>query len=44
VIAFPTTRPVPELLAAGANWVLKDCSQISIPESEPWLRLELMEG
>jgi sugar-phosphatase len=44
VIAFPTTRPVNELLAAGANWVLKDCSQISIPESEPWLRLEFMEG
>ncbi len=44
VIAFPTTRAANELLAAGANWVVKDCSHISILESEPRLLLELKEG
>jgi mannitol-1-/sugar-/sorbitol-6-phosphatase len=29
VIAFPTTRAVSDLRAAGADWVLKDCSEIS---------------
>ncbi len=28
VIGFPTTLPVPELLSAGADWILPDCSAI----------------
>jgi mannitol-1-/sugar-/sorbitol-6-phosphatase len=43
VIAFRTTMKPPELKAAGADWVLKDCSQISIVGSEPRLNLQLME-
>jgi sugar-phosphatase len=35
VIAFRTTLKDPELLAAGADWVLNDCSDISIEQRDP---------
>jgi len=34
IIAFPTTTAVHELRAAGATWVLKDCSSIRFTKSE----------
>jgi sugar-phosphatase len=30
VIAFKTTAPDPELLAAGANWIVNDCSDVRL--------------
>lgn len=42
VIAFRTTLKDPELLAAGADWLLDDCSAISVARKEPELTLALM--
>jgi len=44
VIAFPTTCDVNSLWDAGANWVIKNCSQISVIEKEPELRLQLVDS
>ncbi|MGC2195034.1 MAG: HAD family hydrolase [Terriglobales bacterium] len=41
VIAFPTTSDEVELRAAGANWVLKDCSEISVASDAADLHLTL---
>jgi sugar-phosphatase len=42
VIAFRTTLKDPELLAAGADWVLNNCSDISVVKKGPELTLALM--
>jgi sugar-phosphatase len=44
VIAFPTTCDVNSLWDAGANWVIKNCSQISLIEKKPELRLQLVDS
>jgi len=44
VIAFPTTCDVNSLWSAGANWVIKNCSQISRIEQEPELPLQLIDN
>jgi sugar-phosphatase len=44
VIAFPTTCDVNSLWDAGANWVIKNCSQISLIEKKPELRLQLVDN
>ena len=44
VIAFPTTCDANSLWDAGANWVIKNCSQISLIEKEPKLRLQLIDN
>jgi sugar-phosphatase len=41
VVAFRTTVKDPELLAAGADWVLNNCSDISIANKSPKLTLTL---
>jgi mannitol-1-/sugar-/sorbitol-6-phosphatase len=41
VIAFQTTCKAADLRAAGADWVLKDCSEISMLRSDRDLRLKL---
>ena len=41
VIAFPTTCAEPDLQAAGADWVLKDCSEISALDHARGLTLEV---
>jgi mannitol-1-/sugar-/sorbitol-6-phosphatase len=42
VVAFRTTSPEPELLAAGADWILESCRAISfVTESENRLVLDL---
>ena len=44
VIALHTTCSARDLLDAGATWVLKDCSEITVSATEPDLRLELKGG
>lgn len=41
VIAFPTTVPVSELQAAGADFILHNCANIHLLSSTPRLTLEL---
>ena len=41
VIAFRTTVKDPELLAAGADWLLNNCSDISVANKDPELTLAL---
>ena len=41
VIAFRTTLKGPELLAAGADWLLNNCSDISVAKKSPDLTLTL---
>jgi mannitol-1-/sugar-/sorbitol-6-phosphatase len=41
VIAFRTTVKDPELLAAGADWVLNNCSDIAVGSKYPDLTLDL---
>ncbi len=41
VIAFRTTVKDPELLAAGADWLLNNCRDISIVKKDPELTLAL---
>jgi mannitol-1-/sugar-/sorbitol-6-phosphatase len=41
VIAFPTTCKEPELKTAGADWVLRNCSEISLVDSLDGLNLDL---
>jgi sugar-phosphatase len=43
VIAFPTTRASSDLRAAGANWVLRNCADISLVQDEPDLALALRD-
>jgi beta-phosphoglucomutase-like phosphatase (HAD superfamily) len=43
VIAFPTTQAVSDLRTAGANWVLRNCSAISVGRINADLHLELNE-
>ncbi len=43
VIALHTTCRAQDLRAAGATWVLKDCSEIAVAGTEPDLRLELKQ-
>ena len=42
VIAFRTTLRDPELLAAGADWLLNNCSDISVAKKSPDLTLALV--
>lgn len=42
VIGFHTTFKEHELKAAGANWVLRDCSEIALAQREPELELSLL--
>ena len=42
VIGFPTTFVAEKLRAAGANWVVKNCSEIGLQASEPELRIRLL--
>jgi mannitol-1-/sugar-/sorbitol-6-phosphatase len=44
VIAFPTTCDLNSLRGAGANWLIENCSQISVIEKEPELRLQLVDS
>ena len=44
VIAFPTTCDLNSLWDAGANWLIENCSQISVIEKEPELRLQLVDS
>lgn len=44
VIGFPTTFPAGNLRAAGANWVIKNCSQMQVEASKPELRISLHPG
>jgi len=44
VIAFRTTCKDPDLRAAGADWVLKNCSQISLLNDIPDLMLRLLDA
>jgi hypothetical protein len=41
VIAFRTTVKDPELKAAGADWVLDNCSEVSVAGKSPNLTLDL---
>ncbi|MFY9676910.1 MAG: HAD family hydrolase [Terriglobales bacterium] len=41
VIAFPTTMPVDELKAAGANWIARNCAQIDAQYLDGQLILHL---
>ncbi len=41
VIAFRTTVKDPELVAAGADWLLNNCSDISVAKKDPELTLAL---
>ena len=43
VIAFPTTSEQRLLVDAGANWVVKNCSKISVAGTEPGLQLQLAQ-
>jgi sugar-phosphatase len=43
VIAFTTTASIADLVAAKADWILKDCSAIRLVSSDPGLRLTLQE-
>jgi sugar-phosphatase len=43
VIAFRTTCSAPELTAAGANWVLQNCSEIRVVQQQTDLMLELAD-
>ena len=43
VIAFPTTQAVSDLRTAGANWVLRNCSDIKVAQHEPDLTLDLRD-
>ena len=44
VIAFRTTCGETDLRRAGANWVLKNCSEISVTSDEGGLHLTLADG
>ena len=44
VIAFRTTCEEADLRAAGADWALKDCSEISVSGGEGDLNLKLNDG
>jgi sugar-phosphatase len=44
VIGFPTTVPAQKLEAAGANWVIQNCSEIKLVASTPDLRIRLHSG
>jgi mannitol-1-/sugar-/sorbitol-6-phosphatase len=44
VIAFRTTLKDPELVAAGADWLLNNCSDISVAKKYPDLNLTLTSG
>lgn len=41
VIGFTTTFPTEKLRAAGANWVVRNCSEMHLEASEPELRINL---
>jgi mannitol-1-/sugar-/sorbitol-6-phosphatase len=43
VIAFPTTCKEPDLQAAGADWILQDCSEISVLDHARGLTLEIRD-
>jgi beta-phosphoglucomutase-like phosphatase (HAD superfamily) len=43
VIAFPTTSDQQLLVDAGADWVVKDCSKISVAGTERGLQLRLAQ-
>jgi sugar-phosphatase len=43
VIAFTTTASIDDLVAAGPDWLLKDCSAIRLDGSKPDLQLVLDE-
>jgi sugar-phosphatase len=43
VIAFPTTSEQQLLVDAGADWVVKDCSKISVAGTERGLQLRLAQ-
>lgn len=44
VIALHTTSSPQALRDAGATWVLKDCSEVTVRSTEPDLYLELLES
>jgi len=44
VIAFPTTCQTPDLKTAGADWVVKNCSEISVLINQAGLILDLAGG
>lgn len=43
VIAFPTTSDPNRLVEAGADWVVKNCSKISVAGTEHGLQLQLAQ-
>jgi sugar-phosphatase len=43
VIALRTSYPAPELTTAGANWVLKNCTEIWLVRRQPELTLDLAD-
>jgi sugar-phosphatase len=43
VIAFPTTSQQKLLVDAGADWVVKNCSKISVSGTERGLQLQLAQ-
>jgi len=43
VIAFPTTSKQERLVEAGADWIVKDCSRISVAGTESGLQLQLAQ-
>jgi mannitol-1-/sugar-/sorbitol-6-phosphatase len=43
VIAFPTTSEQRSLVDAGADWIVKDCSRISVAGAERGLQLRLAQ-
>jgi sugar-phosphatase len=43
VIAFPTTSEPVQLVEAGAYWIVKDCSRISVAGAERGLQLRLAQ-
>ena len=42
VIGFPTTFAAEKLKTAGANWVVRNCSEMRVESSEPELRIRLL--
>jgi sugar-phosphatase len=43
VIAFPTTSKQERLVEAGADWIVKNCSRISVAIAESGLQLQLAQ-
>ncbi|MCU1314487.1 MAG: phosphatase, partial [Acidobacteriaceae bacterium] len=43
VIAFTTTATIDDLVAAGPDWIVKDCSAIRLEATTPQLQLTLEE-